>query len=166
MAWFPADDLIITTASSETAIQLGIKTAIQSMIEFADADVVINDWSILDQSSQAAPYVIIENADNFRSMQITQTPENTWDIPITLIERFIDWTTSLNNFRDRRQAIIDKINSGDERSANGLSGVTIDEIRSDGSIGQIFLAYLTPEQQVEALPTFLSQRIVLVTKEF
>jgi hypothetical protein len=151
---------------SEAAIQAGIQAALQAMSEFDDADIVINDWGILDQSSLKAPYVIIENSDSFRSVQDVQTPENTWNIPITLIERFTDWSTTLNNLRARRLAIIQKINSGDERSAGGISGVTIDEIYADGPIRQVYPAYLTVEQQSEALPAFLSQRIILVAKEF
>jgi hypothetical protein len=102
---------------SEATIQLGIQAALRAMSEFEDADIVINDWSVLDQSSSAAPYVIIENADDFTSRQDTVTPVTRWEIPLTLIERFDDWQPALDNLRTRRQAIIDKINSDDIRSA-------------------------------------------------
>ena len=151
---------------SETTIQTGIQTAIRAMSEFDNADVVINDWSILDQSSSAAPYVIIENADEFTSKQDTVTPDNTWQIQVTLIERFDNWKSSLDNLRTRRQAIIDKINTDTIRSAGGLANVTIDEVRAGGPIGYIYNRYLTDEQMAEALPAFLSQLIILSAEEF
>ena len=151
---------------SEANIQSGIKTALQAMTEFEDADIVVNDWGILDQSSLSAPYVIIEDADDFTSDQDTETPKNLWSMPITLIERFTDWTTTLNNLRTRRQAIIDKINSGTVRSAGGLAGTNLRRVRNDGPIGRIYPAYIPEGQAQDALPAFLSQRIILEVEAF
>ena len=151
---------------SESSIQTGLQAAIQSMFEFADADVVINDWSILDNSNANAPYVIIENADEFTSRQDVMTPVTKWSEKITLIEKFEDWDTTLNGLRTRRQAIIDKINTGEARSAGVLEAVTIDEISSGGPIGYIYNRYIPDEQINEELPAFLSQLIILACEEY
>lgn len=147
---------------SEYTIQQGIQTFIQSMSEFADADVVINDWSLLDQSTTLAPYVIIENSDDFKTMWRTKSAEASWNIPITLLEAFSDWKTTLDNFRTRRQAILDAFDT----SPGAVPGLTVDTIRNDGAIGQVYAAYMTPEQAANALPVFLSQRIILEAQEF
>lgn len=151
---------------SEATIQSGIQTAIRAMAEFADADVVINDWGIMDQASSNAPYVLIENSDTFESKQQTVSANTVWELPITLIERFTDWDTTLNNLRTRRQAIIDAINTGDIRTAGGLEAVDISSVRNDGGISYIYDAYIDPTDEPNALPTFISQRILLVAEEF
>ena len=151
---------------SEYTVQQGIQTAIRAMDEFADADVVINDWGILDQSSANAPYVLIENSDDFNAEQDTQEPVTVWSIPVNLIEAFSDWDTTLNNFRTRRQAIIDKINSGTVRSAGGLDATNVRRVYNDGPIYHIEDKSLSDEQAREALPVFIGQRIILETEEF
>ena len=152
---------------SEATIQTGIQTQIQAMAEFADADVKINDWSILDQGNAAAPYVIISDADTFVSRQDSKTAVTTWEIVVTLCEAFTDWTTTLNNLRTRRQALIDNFNAvGDARSADGLAAVTVDEIRSEGPITPYYGPYLRADDMAEALPQFLNQSMIFVTQEF
>jgi hypothetical protein len=151
---------------SELTIQQGFQTAIRAMSEFANADVVINDWRILDASVMNGPWVIIENSDAFDSRQDTVEPETTWNIPINLMEPFTEWQTTLNNLRARRQAIIDKINSGNSRSAGGLEGTTVDRIRNDGDIMPVYDPYVSEATRHEAMPIFLTQRIVLEATEF
>ena len=152
---------------SELILQQAIQAKIQAMSEFADADVRINDWSALGESNENAPYVIIETADSFSSRQDSLTPNNKWDEKVTLVEKFVDWPTTLNNLQTRRQALIDQFNTvGSARSANGQPGVTADEIRSDGPITPVYPAYLTDEQIAEALPIFLEQRMIFAFEEF
>ncbi|RJX17541.1 MAG: hypothetical protein C4575_12930 [Desulforudis sp.] len=151
---------------SEYAIQLGIQAAIQAMSEFTDADVVINDWSFLDKSSANAPYVLIEDSDDFDSEQNTQEPETVWNIPINLIEAFSDWDTTLNNFRTRRQAILDKINSDTVRTAGGLEATNVRRVRNDGKIYHIYDKNISDEELRQASPSFIGQRIILETEEF
>jgi hypothetical protein len=151
---------------SESSIRSGIATAIKAMTEFADTDVVINDWSVLDKPAINAPYVIIETSDNFDSRQDTMTPNTTWQIPIILVEKFTKWSTTLTNLSTRRQAIIDKINSGTVRSAGGLDGVTIDRVYNDGDIIEFYRKFQDPEKSQNALPVFLMQRIILEAEEY
>lgn len=151
---------------SEYTIQQGIQTAIQAMTEFADTDVFINNWDWLDQSSANAPYVNIENSDDFTSDQVTQSANTVWNIPVNLIEAFSDWDTTLNNFRTRRQAIIDKINSGTVRTAGGLAATNVRRVRNDGSIYYIYDKNIPDDQLRDALPSFIGQRLILETEEF
>lgn len=152
---------------TEATIQAGIQDVIQSMIEFANADVVINDWGILDQSSSDAPYVLITSADNFTSRQDVTTAETTYEIPVMLIERFTDWKETYDNLTTRRDAILTKFNAvGTARSADGLTATTVDVIRPAGEITQLYDSYLSPEELAEALPTFIAQTLIFEVTEF
>lgn len=148
---------------SEATIAAGLVAAIQSMTEFADADVVHNGWGLLDQTTSAAPYVIVSTADDFVSRQDTVSEKNTWQIPVILVEAFTDWATALGNLRTRRQAIIDKINSTNARSAGGLQ-CTIDEVRNGGPITPDYGRYV--EDPSEADPIFLTQVLILTCEEY
>jgi len=151
---------------TEKSVQEGIQTSLRSMSEFADADIVINDWTILDNSTSKAPYVLIENADEFDSRQDSVTANTRWQVKITLIEVFTKWSTTLNNLRTRRQAIIDKINAvGTARSA-GQTATTIDRVYSLGPIGYIYDSYIPEDQIEEALPAYVTQAIGLDVEEF
>jgi hypothetical protein len=153
---------------NEAALQTAMQTAIQTISAFASASVVINDWSVLDGSIQNAPYVIITTADEFHSVQDVKSPNSTdrLRMPITLVEAFIDWPTTLGNLRDRRQAIIDEINSGSVRSAGGLSGLSLDDIRNAGLIVPYHAPGNDPKNNPEAEPQFLMQTILLTYSEF
>lgn len=152
------------TAHTETTIQAAIQTAFQAMDEFADADVIINDWDVLDQSSANAPYALIENSDDFESRQDTQTPENKWYIPANIIVRWIDWKTSYDALRVLRDAVIAKINSDTVRAAGGLAGVNLRTIRNDGKQYYIYDPYASNPE--ESLPIFLAHRLILEVEEF
>ncbi len=152
---------------SELAVQQGLQTIIRNLAEFADTDVVINDWTILDGGVAGAPYIIIFTADTFRARQDTETRQTWWNVPVRMVEAFTDWTTTLNNFRARRQAILDAMNAtGTARAAGQSTAVTIDEIRSEGPITPYYDPYLAAEQLPEATPIYLYQDLIFVTEEF
>ena len=151
---------------SEATIMSGMQTAIRAMSEFASADVVINDWSVLDGPVSGAPYVIIATSDEFMSRQDAPTAVTTWDLNVILFEHFTDWNTTLTNLRTRRQAIIDKINSSDIRSAGGLEAVDVQEIRAAGPIIPWFDPDIDPELMYEADPLYLVCPMILVCEEF
>lgn len=150
-------------STNEKAIQDGLQTLIQAMSQFANADVVINDWTVLDGSTLSAPYILITNADDFNSQQNVSSPETRWNIKIILVERFLDWKTSLNSFRQDRQALIDQLNSDDNRSANGITAFTIDVLRSNGPI---IGGYLTEEPERGETPIFLLQEMIAECEEY
>ena len=146
--------------SSEAAIQSGIQTAIKAMTEFADADVVVNDWSLLDQPGNNAPYVIIQTADDFDSQQDTVSPQNEYHVILTLVEIFENWKTTLDNLCTHRQAIIDKINTTTVRSAGGLDGVRVRRVRNNGQVDYLF------QNAEDTLPIYAMQEIVLEVEDY
>jgi len=149
---------------SETAIQSGLQAAFQAMPRFSDADVVINDWRILDGDITASPYILIENADTMNSRQDTQTPVTTWDIPVTIYRQFEDWNTTMGDLRDDRQAVVDDINSDDTRSAGKLQ-VSINDVRCEGR-EDVYDIYNPDEFNAEKEPTFIGYRLILVCEEY
>ena len=153
---------------SEAAIAAGIKTTIQAMSEFADADVVDNDYGVMDGSMENAPYVIIGTSDDFISEQDTQDHNTVWDINITLIEAFVDWKATLGTIRTNRQAILDEYNSttSNARSAGGLEGVDINEIRSSGPLVPVYPNWIDPEMEADADPIYIMAPLIFVCEEF
>lgn len=157
----------MTSNVTEADIANGLQTAIQAMAEFADADVVVNDWGVLDGSVSQAPYVIITTADDFTSRQDAPSANDTYSIPVTLFEAFTDWPTTLTNFRTRRSALITLANAGGTfRSAGQLESVTINAVRSGGKILPYYQPGLTSEEMQEATPQFLMQEIIFDTEVF
>lgn len=152
---------------SELSIQTAAQTTIRSMDAFADADVTINDWRVLDGSVANAPYVIIESADEFTSDQTVMTPDTRWTMKVWLFERFTEWKTTLDNFTTRRQAIIDEFNEvGSNRAAGGAAATDANPIRS----GSAILPYYDPQTPAnlipESDPIYLYQLLLLDVREF
>lgn len=148
---------------SEQTIQEKIQGVIQALAIFEDADVILNDWGVVDRSSLEAPYVIIETSDDFEWQHQNPAGQMRWGIPINLIERFTDWDESMNLIRDRRQAILDAFFVG---GAGAEAGVVVDMIRNDGVITPYYDRTVAQDLQPEALPVFLMQRMILEVTEF
>ena len=94
---------------SESTLEADIQRELLLLTSvFSSGDVTIGDWSVLDGSSQSAPFAIIEVSDDFGITDIqTRQSEHTRQIPITLIVRWIDWDISMLAFRDARQSVLD-----------------------------------------------------------
>ena len=153
---------------SEASIVAGLMISIKAMSEFADADVVDSDWSLLDQSTVNAPYVIFTPSDDFDSTQDAMSPEAAWEIPAVLVEPFTDWKTSLPNLRTRRQAIIDKIDTigSSNRSPSSDSNSSVDRIHPGSPIEPYYDPWLSEEEAQEATPIFLYQILLFDTREW
>lgn len=152
---------------TEATIQAGIQDVIQSMNEFNNVDVVINDFGIYDQSSVNAPYVMIQSADQVLSRQDSPSAETTYEILVTLIERFTDWKETLDNLTTRRDALLTKFNAvGTARSAAGLEATSIDSIRAAGPIAFVYDAYIAEDQIAEALPVFIAHTLIFEALEY
>ncbi len=153
---------------SEAAIAAGIKTTLQAMAEFANADIVDNDYGVMDGDMSQAPYVIIGTSDDFISEQDTQDHLTIWDINITLIEAFDTWETTLGTIRTNRQAILDIYNSttSNARSAGGLEGVSINEIRADGPLVPVYPNWLDPDLEADSDPIYIMAPMIFVCEEF
>jgi len=151
---------------TEKTIQEGLQDIFQGMDEFGNADVVINDWSVLDGSMSAAPYILISNSDDPNFGQPTVKADTTWNIRIVLFQRFVNWKVTYDGFRDNRQAMINKMNTvGTARSAGGLSGVDIKSIRTATPIIPWFDPMIAPADVIMADPTFIYQEFIFETKE-
>lgn len=148
--------------TTELQLQEGLQTCLRTLSAFASADVVINDWTILDGSSANAPFLIIENADEFDDRQQVKTPGTIWQEQVTLLERWTMWTDTLNNFRLHRQAILDAFDdaSTNFRTAGGLSGVMINRIRSANAPGPVYHPDVDPALRPDMMPLFWGQTFI------
>lgn len=150
--------------ATEAAILSGLQTEFQGLSAFSNADVVINDFSVYDQWRGLSPYIIISAADDFSGRQDTKASQTRWEIGVTLVVEWDGWKSALDNFVTHRQSIIDKVNSDNARTAGGLEGVDLSEIRSTSPI----LPWMYPyqENQVEASPVFIFQDMAVTAQEF
>ena len=153
---------------TEADVQLAMQTAMQTISLFASADVVINDWDVLNQAGAKAPYVVIENSETLDSRQDVQTPNTKWNIPIALLEYVgaRKYKEVMDDLRDDRDAIIGMFNTGSNRSVS-IAGVTIDRIRQEGNI-EIYDPGTSAEliQSGAANPVFIGYRLVAEVEAF
>lgn len=130
---------------------------------FSSGDVTIGDWSVLDGSSLAAPFAIIEVAETFDA-----TTENTWStlwtIPFTLIIRFTDWDTSIIAVREARATVLTLLQDTTHYSAASTAlAWGLQRIISASGIDAVYDRY--NENTAESIPVFLSQKITLQVLE-
>jgi len=148
---------------SEKSIAEALQDTFQALETYENADVVINDWSILNRSFLCAPFIHIETAGEFEARKDTYNDQTTWNIPVTLLVRYKNNEDAYNDFRKYRQEILNTMNTDGNRSA-GLNAVTIDIIYSDGGIDGVFNKEVqNPEY---AIPDLIAQRMIFVAEEF
>lgn len=154
--------------ASEQEIQEGIQASVREIDTYFQRDsVVINDWTILDRPVSEGSFFNIMTASTFRSRKDTAAEQEFWDIPGMLVVPFVDWNETMILFRDVRQAILDKFNEvGTSRSAGGLEGCTITEIRSGGPVTPAYLAYTDPANRADELPQYLTQLMTFAVETF
>lgn len=150
---------------SESIIQADVQRELLAITSvFSSGDVTINDWSVLDGSSQGAPFAIIETTDDFTIEGMEDEPITRWQIPFNIIVRFIDWDTSMLAIRDLRQSVLDRLTKtvyydpASTTLAWGLRGIS-----SNTGISEVYDRY--NENTAESLPVYLSQRIILDVEE-
>ena len=130
---------------------------------FSAGDVTINDWNVLDGPNENAPYIIIENSDDFAIATVQTDPIPLWMIPFSLFVRFLDWSTSEAAFAAARQPVLDHLVNKAYTAASGNLNFGIRSIRSGSPIGYVYDRYV--ENEAESLPVFLSQRIIVEIAE-
>lgn len=150
---------------SEATIQADLQRELLGLTSiFSAGDVVIENYRILDGSSAKAPFAIIEASDDFAQESIETEWATTWQIPFVLIVAFKDWNVSRLALQSLRQSVIDALtdtahyDSASVTLAWGLRGIS-----AGTGISEIHQAY--EQNPVEALPTYLSQRIILAVEE-
>ncbi len=154
---------------NETAVQTGLQTIVRGVSGFADARITINDWTVLDEPVSGGPCVIIGNADNPDSRMDSSDSQDTYAVPLILVEPFTgDWKESLDNFRDHREALINIFNVADNtaRSVGGIEGTDVRRIYADGPITEYYDKLQDPRTNADALPIFLVQALLIEVEEF
>lgn len=156
---------------SEATIQTALQTLIQSLSAFDDADVVINDWSLLDSGVNAAPYFIFESADDFSSVQTAKVEQTTYQIKGYLFENFTTWKATLDNLTTRRDALLTLFNDSDTgaRMAGSVDAsskaVNIEEIRAGSGVQPWYYHYISAEEAANATPQYLWQLLIFTARE-
>jgi hypothetical protein len=149
---------------SEAVIQADLQRELLRLTgTFSAGDVVINDWSILDQGNAKAPYINIETAETFNTTLVQSQWQTLWTIPFLLIEKFTDWDTTRGLIASDRALILAgllNVDSYDDKSA--LLAFGIREIQGSGEV-PVYDRY--PENSVEAIPVFLAFRMIVTVQE-
>lgn len=149
---------------SEATLQADLQREFLTLTSlFSTGDVTINDWNILDGPIGNAPYIIIENSDDFAIATIQTSSSRLWMIPFTLFVRFLDWSTSEVAFAAARQPVLDQLTGMAYAAGSSQLNFGIRSIRSGGPIGYVYDRYV--ENDAESLPVFLSQRIIVEIAE-
>jgi len=150
---------------SEAVLQADLQRELLRLTStFSAGDVTINDRSILDGGNSNAPYVVIDSADDFRLEKVQEQWTAVWSIPFMLVVKFVDWDTSRHELSTTRQTVLDALKSVEDYSdSSALLAFGLTAINSETPIGEIYDRYL--EENVEALPVFLAQRITLQVLE-
>lgn len=119
------------TNITELQLQQGFQTLLQSLAIFANADVVIDDDTFLDDSTSSGPWAVIWTSQNARFTPAPGRMVGTITIPISLVEEFKEtggWGTTYAQIRSDRQTIFDGVFTGVGLSANGLDGVSVVDV--------------------------------------
>lgn len=146
---------------SELTARQHIQDVAQGLSIFADDDVTLNDWSILDQPGalDAAPFLIILIAEEFTTPYGMSGPQYNQDIVAVLLEAWPTdhhWSTVLENFGATRNALRAgfSANNGDVRWVSGTN-INIQDIRAGGPI----------YEDTRGAYSFMAQEIVFMTED-
>ena len=147
--------------TTEITIIEALADDVRASSKFDSDDVTIGDWGVLDGSNLAAPYVVFRPADDFRILYRVKTPEQSWSILLDLFEAFIDFDESMVEFIDSRRALIAAVAAG-----TGTTGLSLREIRANTNVDPVYPMNNDPEFIANAIPTFLTQEIVIECEVF
>lgn len=150
---------------SESSLTTALQKELQTLTSvFSSTDVVINDWSILDGPSENSPYILIENSDQFDTNNLQTDGTILWRIPFWIINRFIDWKTSLPSFQSYRDSVLTHLSHpGDFLDSSAVLAWGVRGFQNDGDVVGIYDRYT--QNDSEALPVFHAQRILLLVEE-
>ncbi len=149
---------------SEAILQADLQREFLSLTAlFSVGDVTINDWNVLDGPAENAPYIVIENSDDFAVATLQTSPSRLWMIPFTLFVHWLDWSTSEVAFAAARQPVLDHLVNKAYAAASSNLNFGIRSIRSGSPIGYVYDRYV--ENETESLPVFLSQRYIVEIAE-
>lgn len=151
---------------SETTLQTDLQRELLRLTAtFSAGDVTICDWSVLDGSSMAAPFAIIDVAETFNMPDVTIRQWScAWAILFDIVVRFVDWDTSRLAIRDLRAVVLDALRDTTHYHASSTAlAFGLRKISAGSPIEEIYDKY--NENTAESLPVFLSQTIILEVEE-
>lgn len=150
---------------SESSLVSLLRTELRRLTTvFETNDVVINDWSILDGPSENSPYILIENSDQFDTDNLQTEGTILWRIPFWIINRFVDWKTSLSSFQSYRDSVLTHLaHPEDFLDESAVLSWGVRGFHNDGDVVGIYDRYT--QNDSEALPVFHAQRIILLVEE-
>jgi len=140
--------------TTEQQLQEAVQSQLQSLTVFTEPYVVINDYGLLDETSNVTNIAIVENSANPSSLHASGDRDfGTITIPVTIAVRFMDWKPTLDDFRDMRQDVFDLFS--DTTGARGLSlaGVSVDTVTPGGAVNYLGL------DNNSQLPIWVTQQI-------
>ena len=144
---------------SEAVLQADLQRELLRLTAtFSAGDVTINDRSILDGANKNAPYVVIDSADSFHAEHMQEQWQVLWSIPFMLVVKFTDWDASRNELSTTRQTVLTALMAVENYLSDSvLLAFGLQSIDTESSIGEIYDRYV--EENIEALPVFLAQRL-------
>jgi len=152
-------------AISERALGDQILTILRGMAYFDDQDVARNDWSLLDKQTVTAPLAVLQTAEDFTALADSAVDRLFFTLPVFLFIDFQDWKTSLDEFMDVRQSILDTFYTGGNRSLN-LDGVYLERISALSAVDPYFDPMLPEELVADADPLYLVQAIGFEVQQY
>jgi len=150
---------------SEAIIQADLQRELLRLTTtFSFGDVTIDNWSVLDGSSQNAPYAIIETADDTILTDIQSDSSGVMQIPFWIFVVFSDWGSSASELGVLRDTIVAALRKVENyQAASAALGWGLRTIKSGSPVGEYYNKY--DENLSENIPVFRTQLIILEVEE-
>lgn len=129
---------------------------------------VKDGWmTVLAAPNENAPYALIDISDSAEASGIqTNDGNDLWQIPVHLVEAFVDYQTTRSKFRDDRQLIIDALTKPTSYdNASGILAFGIRSMKTKGLIYDILERYDQPENVRNRYPLFIGQTFIITVLE-
>lgn len=141
---------------SESTTQAELQAVMRTLASFAEDDVTIGDWRVLDKPVSHAPYAIIRRSRTVRTSKASLGRfQVTWAIPVVLVVAFVDWDQAESDLGDLRQDVLNLLLvTSPKLGAAPIESVStsdFDEIYNTGDSGPY--------------PAFLSQELTITVTE-
>lgn len=140
--------------TTEQQLQEALQGQLQSLTIFPNDRVVINDYGLLDETSNVTNICIIENSPDPQSLHASGNRDfGAITIPATIAVRFVDWKPSLDDFRGMRQEVYTLFNNTNGARSLGLEAVSVDTVTTGGAVNYLGL------DNNSQLPIWITQQI-------
>lgn len=137
-------------------------------IAIPNGAVIIEDWmSVLNAPNENSPYAIIDSSDIMKAKGV-QTNDGSfqWNIPLSIIETFVDYQITRPKLRRDRQFVIDTLSKPNlYDNASGILAFGIRSIETKTPIFDILDRYDKPENIRDRYPIYIGQTINISVEE-